>query len=62
MELVSIAIEFDFMNPSVAARHLVNLTCQCWRNKAREGRLDADSRQFFALERHHASRIGKGSW
>ena len=52
MQLDAVAIEFDFMKPTVAAGHLLDRSRLRGLDEPRIGRLGADRRRLFALERH----------
>jgi hypothetical protein len=58
MDLNAIAIEFDFVEPTVAAGHLVDGARERRFEEVRKGSLDADDRRLFPLKRHHLRSIG----
>ena len=52
MDLDTVAVELDFVNPAVSGRHLLDRGCQGRFDEAGQGRLEADRRRFFTLKRH----------
>jgi hypothetical protein len=52
VDLNTIAVEFDLLNPALAGRHLLDRRCQLRFDEARAGSLDADRGRFSSLERH----------
>jgi hypothetical protein len=54
VDLDAVAVELDFVNPSLAGRHLLDRGCQGRFDEAGEGRLGADRRRFSTLKRQLA--------
>lgn len=52
VDLNAVAVELDFVNPSLSGRHLFDRGCQDRFDEAGEGRLYADRRRFSTLKRH----------
>ena len=52
MDLNTVAVELDFVNPALSGRHLLDRGGQGRFDEAGEGRLDADGRRFSTLKRH----------
>jgi hypothetical protein len=52
MNLDTVAVELDFVNPALSGRHLLDRGGQGRFDEAGEGRLDADGRRFSTLKRH----------
>jgi hypothetical protein len=56
VDLHPVAIELDFMDPSLAGRHAVDRGRQGRLDEAGEGRLDAQRFRLFSLEGHRYTR------
>ena len=52
VDLDPVAVELDLMNPALAGRHLLDRGRQRGLDESGKGRLHADRRRLFALERH----------
>ncbi|WP_430641944.1 hypothetical protein [Bradyrhizobium nanningense] len=52
MDLNTVAVELDFVNPALSGRHLLDRSGQGRFDEARETRFDADGRRHFTLKRH----------
>lgn len=52
MDLNTVAVEFDFVNPAGPRRHPVDRGCQGGLDEAGQGRLEADRLGLFTLKRH----------
>jgi len=56
VHLDAVAIELDFVEPSLAARHLLDRGSQCWFDEARIGTFSPGCGWLFALEGHGYTR------
>jgi hypothetical protein len=52
MDLDTVAVELDFVNPALSGRHLLDRGGQGRLDEVGEGRLNADGRRFSTLKRH----------
>ena len=52
MDLHAVAVELDFVNPSLAGWHAVGRGGESRRDEAGQGRLDAERFRLFPLEGH----------
>ncbi|MHC2464531.1 hypothetical protein ACVIHD_003543 [Bradyrhizobium embrapense] len=52
MDLNTVTIELDFVNPALSGRHLLDQGGQGRFDEAGQRRLGADSRRLFTLKRH----------
>jgi hypothetical protein len=52
MDLDTVAVELDFVNPALSGWHLLDRGGQGRFDEAGEGRLNADACRFSTLKRH----------
>ena len=50
--LDTVAVELDFVNPPITARHFLDRGCQGRFDEPGQGRLEADRLGFSTLKRH----------
>ena len=61
VQLNAIAVEFDFVNPTFAARDTLDLRRYGRADKSWIGRLDTNRGLLLTLKRHQADHIGNGN-
>jgi hypothetical protein len=52
VDLDTVAVELDFVNPPITGRHFLDRGCQGRFDEPGQGRLEADCLRFSTLKRH----------